>query len=144
MKKFLLLLSFIACIFLFAQESVTKKYLDTDDLKIAKSFSKTYHDTILSKKYTIRNLGNPETNIYDVEYKLDDDNGFTIMVVNYNFRERDFTILLKSINYQNKKTGEKTALTNQSTIESVRNYCELTKKILVTLQANYIAPDLND
>ena len=143
MKKFLLFFSFIACIFLFSQESVTKKYLAEDNLTSAKNFAKIYNESVLAKKYSIRNIGNPETNNFDVEYKIDDVSGFAVMIVNFNFRDRDFTITLKSMNYQNKKTGEITPISSTSTTESVKDYYELTKKLLITLQSNYISPDMD-
>jgi hypothetical protein len=60
MKNTLFLLALIFSTFLFAQESVTKNYLDADNLVSAKNFSKVYHERILSKKYTVRNIGNPQ------------------------------------------------------------------------------------
>ena len=144
MKKFLLFFSFIACIFLFAQESVTKKYLAEDNLASAKNFCKIYNETILKKKYTITNIGDPATNNYDVEYKTEDDGGFAVMIVNFNFRERDFTITMRSMKYHNKKTGDVSVITNSSTNQSVQDYYDITKKLLLTLQSNYISPDLDN
>lgn len=144
MKKLLLLFSFFTCIFLFAQESVTKKYLAEDNLASAKNFCKTYNETILKKKYTIKNIGDPATNNYDVEYKTEDESGFAVTIVNFNFRERDFTITMKSSKYHNKKTGAVSVITDGSTIQSVQDYYDLTKKLLLTLQSNYISPDLNN
>lgn len=109
----------------------------------AKKFAKDYHERVLSKKYTVRNIGNPESNNYEVEYKTDSEEGFVIAVVNYNFRERDFTLDLESVNYHNKKTGEVTLITNRNTIDAVAKYYQTTKKLLLTLQSNYISPDLN-
>lgn len=143
MKKILILFSLITCIFLFAQESVTKNYLAADNIASAKNFAKIYNDTVLAKKYTIRNIGNPESNNYDVEYKVGDESGTAVMILNFNFRERDFTITLKSMNYINKKTGAITAISNRSTIPSVQDYYERTKKLLLTLHSGYISPDLN-
>lgn len=144
MKKFLLFFTFIACIFLFAQESVTKKYLAEDNMASAKNFCKIYNETVLTKKYTITNIGDPGTNDYDVEYKTDDDGGFAVMLVNFNFRERDFTITMKSMKYHNRKTGGVSGITDGSTIKSVQDYYNLTKKLLLTLQSNYISPDLDN
>ena len=143
MKKLLLVLSFLASIFLFAQESVTKKYLNEDNLASAKNFAKVYNESVLAKKYTITNIGNPETNNYDVEYKVGDAIGTVVSLVNFNFRERDFTVTLKSINYINNKTGEISVIKEDNTVKDVKDYYELTKRLLVTLQANYIAPDLD-
>ena len=143
MKKLLLVLSFLASIFLFAQEFVTKKYLNEDNLASAKNFAKVYNESVLAKKYTITNIGNLETNNYDVEYKVGDAIGTVVSLVNFNFRERDFTVTLKSINYINNKTGEISVIKENSTVKDIKNYYELTKRLLVTLQANYIAPDLD-
>jgi hypothetical protein len=110
---------------------------------ISFNFSKVYHERILSKKYTVRNIGNPESNNYEVEYKTDNEEGFVLAVVNYNFRERDFTLDLESVNYHNKKTGEVTLITSRNTIDAVSKYYQTTKKLLLTLQSNYISPDLN-
>lgn len=143
MKKLLLVLSFLASIFLFAQESVTKKYLNEDNLASAKNFAKVYNESVLAKKYTITNIGNPETNNYDVEYKVGDAIGTVVSLVNFNFRERDFTVTLKSLKYQNNKTGEFSVIKEDSNVKDVKDYYELTKRLLVTLQANYIAPDLD-
>lgn len=106
MKKLLLVLSFIACTVLLAQESLTKKYLNEDNLASAKNFAKIYNESVLAKKYTITNVGNPETNNYDVEYKVGDVIGSVVSLVNFNLLERDFTVTLKSIKYINNKTGE--------------------------------------
>ncbi len=143
MKKLLLVLSFLASIFLFAQESVTKKYLNEDNLASAKNFAKVYNESVLAKKYTITNIGNPETNNYDVEYKVGDAIGTVVSLVNFNFRERDFTVTLKSLKYQNNKKGEFSVIKEDSNVKDVKDYYELTKRLLVTLQANYIAPDLD-
>ena len=143
MKKLLLVLSLIACTFLLAQESLTKKYLNEDNLESAKNFAKIYNESVLAKKYTITNIGNPETNNYDVEYKVKDVIGSVVSLVNFNFRERDFTVTLKSIKYLNNKTGEISEIKEDSTVKDVKDYYELTKRLLVTLQANYIAPDLD-
>lgn len=143
MKKLLLVLSFLASIFLFAQEFVTKKYLNEDNLASAKNFAKVYNESVLAKKYTITNIGNLETNNYDVEYKVGDAIGTVVSLVNFNFRERDFTVTLKSINYINNKTGEISVIKEDNTVKDVKDYYELTKRLLVTLQANYIAPDLD-
>ena len=143
MKKLLLVLSLIACTFLLAQESLTKKYLNEDNLASAKNFAKIYNESVLAKKYTITNIGNPETNNYDVEYKVGDVIGSVVSLVNFNFRERDFTVTLKSIKYLNNKTGEISVIKEDSNVKDVKDYYELTKRLLVTLQANYIAPDLD-
>ena len=143
MKKLLLVLSFLASIFLFAQEFVTKKYLNEDNLASAKNFAKVYNESVLAKKYTITNIGNLETNNYDVEYKVGDAIGTVVSLVNFNFRERDFTVTLKSLKYQNNKTGEFSVIKEDSMVKDVKDYYELTKRLLVTLQANYIAPDLD-
>lgn len=143
MKKLLLVLSLIACTFLLAQESLTKKYLNEDNLASAKNFAKIYNESVLAKKYTITNIGNPETNNYDVEYKVKDVIGSVVSLVNFNFRERDFTVTLKSIKYINNKTGEISVIKEDSNVKDVKDYYELTKRLLVTLQANYIAPDLD-
>ena len=143
MKNFLLLLSFLVCSLFLAQESVTKKYLDSDDLKIAKDFSKDYNVRILTKKYEIRNIGDPESkNNYDIEYKVQDDAGYALMLVNYDFRERDFTITLKSMTYHSKKSGAVTVIKSDNANEVISKYYETTKLLLLTLQSEYISPDL--
>lgn len=143
MKKFLLLLSIIACTLVLAQDSVTKKYLDEDNLATAKNFAKIYNESVLAKKFTIKNIGNPETNNYDVEYKVVDEIGTVVSIVNFNFRERDFTVALKSMKYQNNKTGEVSVINKDSTVKDVKDYYEFQKNLLVTLQSNYISPDLD-
>lgn len=125
------------------ENSVTKNYLSADNRESAKNFAKTYRETVLAKKYSIKYIGNPESNNYDVEYKVEDGLGYAIMVVNYDFRIKDFTITLKSANYVNKKTGASTVLSKNSTVEAVAKYYETTKKLLVTLHSEYIAPNLN-
>lgn len=142
MKKYLLLLSFLVTFFLFGQESVTKKYLAGDNITTVKNFSKTYTDDVLTKKYTIKNLGDPKSNQYDVEYTAQEDIGYAVIIVSFAFRKKDFTIQLKSINFHNKKTGAVVAITNRDSVESIADYYQLTKKLLVTLHADYLAPNL--
>ena len=144
MKKLLLLLSIIACTLVLAQDSVTKKYLAEDNLATAKNFAKIYNDSVLAKKYIITNIGNPETNNYDVEYKVVEEIGSVVSIVNFNFRERDFTMSLKSVKYQNNKTGEVSVFNKDSTVKDVKDYYEFQKNLLVTLQSNYISPDLDN
>ena len=143
MKKLLLILSLISCTFLLAQSSLTKKYLDEDNLTTAKNFAKIYNESILAKKYTITNIGNPESNNYDVEYKVVDKIGTVVSIVNFNFRERDFTLALKSVKYKNNETGEVSVIKKDSTVKEVKDYYEFTEQLLVTLQSNYISPDLD-
>ena len=45
--------------------------------------------------------------------------------------------------YQNKKTGDVSIITNNNKVKAIQDDDELTKKLLVTLQSNDIAPDLN-
>lgn len=142
MKKYLLLFSFIAATFLFGQESITKKYLGTDDLISVKEFSKTYTDGILAKKYIIKNLGDPNSNNYDVEYKITDESGYAVMIVNFDFRKRDFTIELKSMNYVNEKTSVTIPITKENKVKAIADFYERTKKLLLTLHADYLAPDI--
>ncbi len=144
MKKHLLLFSFIACIFLYAQESVTKKYLAEDNITSAKNFSKEYIENVLSRKYTLRTIGDPESNNYDIEYTVEDKLGFAIILINYDFRANDFTLKLKSLNYESKINGKVMPVTSNSTDQWISEYYDNTKKLLLTLHSDYIAPDLNE
>ncbi|WP_417428776.1 hypothetical protein [Halpernia sp.] len=143
MKKLIFLFSFFVFTVSFAQDFATRNYLSTDTREVAKGFAKKYSDNVLTKKYTIRNIGNPESNNYDVEYRVEDKSGYVLTIVNYDFRPTDFTLTMKSMNYHNKKTGDITLVKGNNSIESVAKYYATTQKLLITLQSLYISPEMN-
>lgn len=143
MKKYFFLFSLIICAFLFGQESVTKNYLAQDNLVSAKTHAKSYTDGVLAQKYTIRNIGDPESDNYDVEYKVNGESGYVLAIVNFDFRRRDFTMQLKSVQYHDNKTGGFSSISYQNKEEGILDYYDRTKKVLLTLHADYIAPDLD-
>ena len=135
------LLYFVALLFstmIFAQDSVTKDYFPTDNITIAKDHQKQY-GKLIPAKYAINNTKVHTVDNFDVEYREKLAEGYIAILVNYDFRKKDFTISLKSITYFNDKTKRTFLLTSDSEKEEVRDYCSLIQMMFVTFQAEYIS-----
>ena len=142
MKKFLFFLSFMACIFIFAQKKITKKYRYGENAENAKVFFKKFQDGIIAQKFDINYRDDLSSNSIDVDYTTSDKNGSTKVEVRYTFNNSDFTIHLLGVIYTFKSTGVRGILDGDSVVPEYREYYESLRSIFVTQQANYISPDI--
>lgn len=138
MKSLVYLLALLFSTMFFAQDSMTKDYFPTDNITIAKDHQKQY-GKIIPAKYVVNNTKENSKNNFEVEYREKLDEGYIAILVNYDFRSKDFTISLKSITYFNEKTKRTFLLSSDSEKEEVRNYCSLIKMMFIDFQAEYIA-----
>lgn len=144
MKKFLFFLSFMACIFIFAQKKITKKYRYGENAENGKVFFKKFQDGIIAQKFDIDYQDDLSSNNIVVNYTTSDKNGSTQVKVKYTFNNSDFTIYLLDVIYTFKSTGVRGILTENSVVPEYREYYEKIRNIFVSQQANYISPDLKN
>jgi hypothetical protein len=143
MKNLLFLFVFLSSSFLFAQESIARNYLAEDDMTAAKNFQKQYSDDVITKNFTILKVNSTTNNKFNVEYKAYLKEDYVVVDIDYEFREKDFTILFKSLKFTDKTTGVTTNIKADSSVEVLKNYYDLVKKLFLTLQSDYISPISN-
>lgn len=117
-------------------------YLSGDDKAAAKKFNAEYIDQVLKKAYTVKYLTSTTADTQQIKYDLEDDAGIATVIIDYQFRDKDFTINIKSINYYNKDNKTNTVISKESDTEAISKFYKLVKDYFVDKNANHIAPGL--
>jgi hypothetical protein len=121
-------------------DSFSANYLSGDTKAAAKGFSAEYVDQVLKKAYTVNYVTSSTADIQQIKYTLEDESGIATIIMDYQFRDKDFSISIKSINYYNKKVKSNTVISKESTTDATSKFYTLIKDYFVNNHSNYIAP----
>ncbi|MFC6268072.1 hypothetical protein [Frigoriflavimonas asaccharolytica] len=121
-------------------DMITANYLGTDTKDAAKKFSAEYVDVVLKKAYAVNYITSSTADNQEIKYTLEDESGVATILVTYQFRDKDFTIKIKSINYYHKGNKTNIVISKESSTEATSKFYNLIKDYFVDKNANYIAP----
>lgn len=119
---------------------INASYLAGDDKAAGKKFHAEYVDEVLKKAYVVNYLTSTTADKQQIKYTLDDEAGTATIIIDYQFRDKDFTIMIKSIEYYNKNAKSTTVISKESSTSATINFYNLIKDYFVNKNANYIAP----
>jgi hypothetical protein len=121
-------------------DMISLDYLSSDRKDDAKKYSKEYIDKVLKNAYQVNYLTSENADNQEVKYTMEDASGLVTIVMGDQFRDKDFTINIKSINYYQKKLKTNTVISKESDTEATMKFYKLVKDYLLVKHADYIVP----
>lgn len=121
---------------------ITGNYLSGEDKAASKKYSAEYVDKVLKKAYDVNYLTSTTADTQQIKYTLEDASGVATIIMDYQFRDKDFNIMIKSIEYYHKETKATTKISKESSTDATSKFYNLVKDYFIDNHANYIAPGL--
>lgn len=118
---------------------VTANYLATSNKDEAKKNAKEYENSVLKVVFQVTNLqGSASADYQEIKYVVDDNDGVSTAIVTYDFRNKDFTIKIKSIDYYNKNNKTNIKVSKDSKHDTVLKFYSTYKLYFLDKQAQFI------
>ena len=124
-------------------DMITRNYIGSDTKDTAKKFCAEYIDAVLKKAYVVNYVSGQNSDNQEIKYTLEDESGIATILATYQFRAKDFTISIKSINYYHKGNKSNTVISKESSTEATSKFYKLIKDYFIDNHANYIAPGVS-
>lgn len=121
---------------------INGSYLAGEDKAASKKYSAEYVDKVLKKAYDVNYLTSTTADTQQIKYTLEDASGVATIIMDYQFRDKDFNIMIKSIEYYHKETKATTKISKESSTDATSKFYNLVKDYFIDNHANYIAPGL--
>ncbi|WP_417428778.1 hypothetical protein [Halpernia sp.] len=123
-------------------DMITKNYAVGDNKESSKKVSKQFIDTVLKIAYKVTYLTSENEDNQEIKYTLEDETGIATTIIDYQFRDKDFTIKIKSINYYHKGNKSNTVISKESSSEATSKFYNLIKTYFLEKHSDYISPNI--
>lgn len=123
-----------------AYDFITANYLSADTKQVAKKRSSEFINKVLKTVFKVTFLTDPDADVQQIKYVVEDDKGFTTIIMDYQFRDKDFSIKINSMDYYQKELKIKTVISQKSSSKTASEFYTILKDYFIDKHSNYIAP----